>query len=259
MYLTMENQELHQETNPIPNSEKSQKQKGIFRNFYLNFLRGLLGLTFSLLAAASIIYIVLVFVSPMVSEWSITLDSRRTALFSDKSDSLNVKKEIESLNTEIKRVENLLYAFTPKSPFIIVSTSDNRFYLYSNRKLVREGNCSTGSFILLENAEGKKWLFSTPKGIHKVQSKLTDPVWRRPDWAFVEEGLPIPSATDPSRYEYGVLGDYALSIGDGYLIHGTINKRQHGKPVTHGCVRLGDEDLEAVYKTLPVGAKVIIY
>ena len=40
------------------------------------------------------------------------------------------------------------------------------------------------------------------------------------------------------------LGDYALALGDGYLIHGTIYKRFLGMPVTHGCVRLNDEDLE---------------
>lgn len=95
----------------------------------------------------------------------------------------------------------------------------------------------------------------------KIQDpgKITSPVWRKPDWAFVEEGLPIPSATHPSRYEYGVLGDYALSIGDGYLIHGTLYKRFLGMPVTHGCIRLNDEDLEAIYNTLAVGSKVYIF
>ena len=95
--------------------------------------------------------------------------------------------------------------------------------------------------------------------MYKVLGKVTNPVWRRPDWSYVEEGLPIPSANDPSRWEAGVLGDYALSIGDGYLIHGTIYKRFLGMPVTHGCIRMNDEDLEAVYKTLDLGSKVYIY
>ena len=30
-------------------------------------------------------------------------------------------------------------------------------------------------------------------------------------------------------------------------------------PVTHGCVRLGDEDLEAVYYYLQEGSKVFIF
>ncbi len=64
---------------------------------------------------------------------------------------------------------------------------------------------------------------------------------------------------DFSRYEYGVLGDYALAIGDGYMIHGTIYKRFLGMPVTHGCVRLNDEDLEVIYNTLNIGSKVYIF
>jgi L,D-transpeptidase ErfK/SrfK len=55
------------------------------------------------------------------------------------------------------------------------------------------------------------------------------------------------------------LGDYALAIGDGYLIHGTIYKRFLGMPVTHGCVRLNDEDLEVIYNTLNIGSKVYIF
>jgi len=29
--------------------------------------------------------------------------------------------------------------------------------------------------------------------------------------------------------------------------------------VTHGCIRLGDEDLEVVFKSLNVGSRVYIY
>jgi lipoprotein-anchoring transpeptidase ErfK/SrfK len=50
-----------------------------------------------------------------------------------------------------------------------------------------------------------------------------------------------------------------MSLGDGYLIHGTIYKRFIGMPVTHGCVRLGDEDLKAIFNTLSIGSKVYIF
>ena len=69
----------------------------------------------------------------------------------------------------------------------------------------------------------------------------------------------MPLKGSPDRYEYGTLGDYALSLGKGYLIHGTLYQRFLGLPVTHGCIRLGDEDLAEVYKNLNVGSKVFIY
>jgi len=56
-----------------------------------------------------------------------------------------------------------------------------------------------------------------------------------------------------------VLGDYALSLGDGYLIHGTLYQRLLGMPVTHGCIRLNDDDLKEVFNALSVGSKVYIY
>ncbi|RIH66849.1 L,D-transpeptidase [Mariniphaga sediminis] len=143
--------------------------------------------------------------------------------------------------------------------FLIVNTTNNTFRLYQNRQVVRSGLCSTGSFIHLEADSLQSWLFETPKGVFTIKNKMTDPVWRKPDWAFIEEGLPPPPPGHPSRYERGVLGDYALDLGKGYLIHGTLYQRLIGQPVTHGCIRLNDQDLEHIYKTLQVGSKVYIY
>ena len=169
------------------------------------------------------------------------------------------KKQVSLLQKDVQRLSRKFSSYTSGLSYIVINTTDNRFFLYRNKKLIREGFCSSGSYTMLKTEGEQKWIFKTPKGKYRIQGKITSPVWRRPDWAFVEEGLPIPSANHSSRWEYGVLGDYALSIGDGYLIHGTLYKRFLGMPVTHGCVRLNDEDLEAIYHTLSVGSKVYIF
>jgi lipoprotein-anchoring transpeptidase ErfK/SrfK len=171
----------------------------------------------------------------------------------------NYLKQIALLTKDIQRLSKKYSSYTSGQSYIVINTTDNRFFLYKNKKLIREGFCSSGSYTMLKTESEKKWIFKTPKGKYWIQGKITSPVWRRPDWSFVEEGLPIPSENDPSRWEYGVLGDYAMSIGDGYLIHGTLYKRFLGMPVTHGCVRLNDEDLEAIYNTLSIGSKVYIF
>ena len=56
-----------------------------------------------------------------------------------------------------------------------------------------------------------------------------------------------------------MMGDYALGLGRGYFIHGTMYKRLLGRNVSHGCVRLGDEDLKLLYTSIPIGTRVIIY
>jgi len=169
------------------------------------------------------------------------------------------KKLIGQLNRDIQRHSRKYNSYTSGQSYIVINTTDNRFFLYRNKKLIREGFCSSGSYTMLQTEGDRKWIFKTPKGKYWIQGKTTNPVWKKPDWAFVEEGLPIPSKDHHTRYEYGVLGDYALSIGDGYLIHGTIYKRFLGMPVTHGCVRLNDDDLEAIFNTLSIGSKVYIF
>ncbi len=163
------------------------------------------------------------------------------------------------LDKELAGLRKKMSVLIPKQPYLIVNTSGNDFMLMKDDQIMREGMCSTGSYTILQAGDEQSWIFKTPRGMFKIQNKIENPVWKKPDWAFIEEGLPVPSANHPSRFEYGVLGDYALYLGQGYLIHGTLYKRFLGMPVTHGCVRMGDEDLEEVYKTLPIGSRVYIY
>lgn len=174
-------------------------------------------------------------------------------------DAYSVGEEQAELEKQILATNRKIGAVTPRSFYMVINSSGNEFKLYKGDKLIRSGLCSTGSYIKLEAEDNKHWIFKTPRGEYKILGKTVDPVWRRPDWAFVEEGIPVPSANHSSRFEYGVLGDYALSLGDGYLIHGTLYQRFLGLPVTHGCVRLNDDDLEEVYKSLGIGSKVFIY
>jgi L,D-transpeptidase ErfK/SrfK len=167
--------------------------------------------------------------------------------------------EQKNIHRELAALDNKLNARRPKSYYLVINSAANEFSLYRGDQLICRDKCSTGSYVLLKNGEQQQWMFKTPKGEFRIQYKTLSPVWKKPDWAFVEEGLPVPSANHHSRFEYGVLGDYALSLGDGYLIHGTLYQRFLGLPVTHGCIRMNDENLELVYRSLQVGSKVYIY
>ena len=172
---------------------------------------------------------------------------------------VNVEKDLKALNKKLDQLNKRVQRLTPGSAFLVINTTNNTFELYKNNEIIRQGRCSTGSFKSLEVDSTKSYLFETPKGVLTVRNKVTDPVWTKPDWAFIEEGLPVPPPGHSSRREANVLGAYALHLGDGYMIHGTLYQRLIGSSVTHGCVRLLDDDLEAVYKTLPIGSKVFIY
>ena len=147
---------------------------------------------------------------------------------------------------------------TPKGMVVIIDTARGRLQLMRDGVVLRDAACSAGSGTILREPGDRIWVFDTPLGERRVLSKQRDPVWTKPDWAFVEEGTLPP--TDPAARRDDVsLGDYSLSLGDGYLIHGTLFQSLLGQPVTHGCIRLGDEDLEYVWRTVRVGTRVLLY
>lgn len=165
----------------------------------------------------------------------------------------------ERLLAENRRLRAKLDRLMPRGVYIVVDQSQNRLYLKQRDRVLLTAVCSSGSgMVLLDEGTKRRWVFDTPRGRFTVSSKLTNPVWRKPDWAFAEDGLPVPQ--DPAeRLEYGSLGEHALYLADGYMIHGTLYERLLGRSVTHGCIRLGRDDLRAVYKLVPVGTPVFIY
>lgn len=68
----------------------------------------------------------------------------------------------------------------------------------------------------------------------------------------------IPPLATLNRRLKGELGDYALDLGDGYMLHGTADQTTIGSDGTHGCIRLGDAELLWLYTHVPVGMPVII-
>ena len=170
------------------------------------------------------------------------------------------KATLRTLQARYKTLSKQLSQFTPNQPYILVDTARNRLYVKHQAEVVLDAIASTGSGTILDKpGEGNsQWIFDTPRGEFLVKSKLTNPTWIKPDWAFVEEGLAVPQNT-ADRAEPGVLGDYALGFGKGYFIHGTLYTRLLGKNVTHGCIRLNDNDLKGVYKLARVGTPIMIF
>jgi len=99
----------------------------------------------------------------------------------------------------------------------------------------------------------------------------TDVVTRYPDGHKVpfetHEGQEIiakgnvvipPYGTNQRKYD-GTLGVNRLYLGDGYGIHGTDEPATIGSAASHGCVRLRNEDIETLFRIVPVGTVVYIY
>jgi len=218
---------------------------------YFKYIRGCFWILFFI--------ILYVYLLPLVPDYTAAMFAHGQKADTLSADDPKIKRLVKTAENSVGNLSRKFSGLSSNSAYIVINTTANKFYLYRNQKQIREGTCSTGSYILLESGEQQKWIFKTPKGQFRIQGKTTSPVWIKPDWAFIEEGLPVPPPNHESRYERGVLGDYALSLGHGYMIHGTLYQRFLGLPVTHGCIRLNDEDLNAVYHTLSIGSRVYIY
>jgi lipoprotein-anchoring transpeptidase ErfK/SrfK len=119
---------------------------------------------------------------------------------------------------------------------IIVSRSKNTLTLLAGDIVMKEYTVGTGEYD------------KTPLGDFKIRNKIPEPPWK---------GIPY---GDPKN----VLGTRWMGLvneGDtvpGYGIHGTWEPETVGKSVSQGCIRMVNEEVEELYKIMPVGAKVKI-
>ena len=69
----------------------------------------------------------------------------------------------------------------------------------------------------------------------------------------------VPPMGTSQRKVPEILGTRKLEIGDGYLIHGTNEESSIGDAVSHGCIRMFNEDVLRLYELVPVGTSVYIF
>jgi len=102
--------------------------------------------------------------------------------------------------------------------------------------------------------------WETPIGSGTVTSKAHDPAWYVPASIrkeHAELGDPLPAVVPPGPDN--PLGTRAIGLSlPGYLIHGTNKPAGVGMRVSHGCVRLYPEDVEALFDRVAVGTAVHI-
>jgi lipoprotein-anchoring transpeptidase ErfK/SrfK len=177
---------------------------------------------------------------------------RDTSLERLPDNSRAAKRAVEKTRARLNNLK-------PRGKYIVIDTHANKIFYRTEDSVILEATCSTGSGgELVDSATGRHWIFNTPRGVFKVRNKITGPWWRKPDWAFIEDNEAIPK-NESDRLDPNVMGDYALGFGDGFFIHGTIYERLLGINVTHGCVRVGTDDLAKLYKMTPIGTPIYIF
>jgi lipoprotein-anchoring transpeptidase ErfK/SrfK len=147
---------------------------------------------------------------------------------------------------------------TLRGRHVRISLAEHRLYVMQGERVLWSAVVGTGTGERLSGPE-RNWEFSTPRGTFRVQAKERDPVWVLPDWVFVKRGEPIPPRGAPERRVKGMLGEAAIYISREIAIHGTDQPELLGNGVSHGCIRMSNEDITRLYAELEVGTPVIIY
>lgn len=102
--------------------------------------------------------------------------------------------------------------------------------------------------------------WATPLGRTRVVAKAKDPTWYPPESIREEhaaENRPLPRVVPPGPDN--PLGRYAMRLAlPGYLIHGTNRPAGVGMRVTHGCIRMYPENIEELFREVPIDTPVHI-
>ncbi|MDM5126310.1 L,D-transpeptidase family protein [Aeromonas salmonicida] len=101
----------------------------------------------------------------------------------------------------------------------------------------------------------------TPEMTTTVIAKNPNPTWVpgpmvRKSW-LEQKGISLPAVVPPGPDN--PLGKFAMRLGYGnrdYLIHGTNKEFGVGLRVSAGCIRLRPDDIESLFKLVPVGTTV---
>ncbi len=148
--------------------------------------------------------------------------------------------------------------------YVVVHLAENRVFVFDGARAVWSAPAGTGTGFRLTTGE-HRWKFSTPRGMFRVRRMEKDPLWEAPDWHYVEKGLAIPAANSSSRLMRGIMGTTAIYLGDGIAIHGTnqpallLHADPERRRVSHGCIRLTNEDARALMHMVDVGTPVLVY
>ena len=123
---------------------------------------------------------------------------------------------------------------------IVVRTSERRLYYI-------QGNGSAIRYPVGVGKAGMAW-----HGRAYVERKLIRPAWAPP--ADIRRADPYLPSAIPGGSPRNPMGEAALGLDRGnYAIHGTNDPSSIGHFVSHGCIRMYNQDIVDLYSRVHVG------
>ncbi|MBP0724457.1 L,D-transpeptidase family protein [Bacillus sp. RG28] len=131
------------------------------------------------------------------------------------------------------------HSYAATNQLIVINKTTNNLAFYENGKLVK----------VFKVATGRKGSY-TPEGNFKIVNKIVN----RP---FYKEHIPGGDPRNPLGKRW--LGLNARGTwGDTYGIHGNSNASSIGKHISHGCIRMYNNQIEWLFPQVKINTPVII-
>ncbi len=128
---------------------------------------------------------------------------------------------------------------------IVVRTGERRLYYV-------QGNGSAIRYPVGVGKAGMAW-----HGHAYVERKLVRPAWAPP--ADIRRADPYLPSAIPGGSPRNPMGEAALGLDRGnYAIHGTNDPSSIGHFVSHGCIRMYNQDIVDLYSRVRVGTAVYV-
>jgi lipoprotein-anchoring transpeptidase ErfK/SrfK len=186
---------------------------------------------------------------PLIDSW---------ALASPSINNSNNPQSIPVINQNSTSTENRQLQTNPSTPpsspninkpvttpvqnlKLVLKLKERRLYVYRGEKLEVKYTVAVG-----------KPGWETPTGNFKIIQMLKDPAWAHP----FKKGVVIPpGTTNPLGKRWVAFWtDGTNSIG----FHGTPNESVMGRAVSHGCVRMRNRDVIALFDKVALGTPVTV-
>lgn len=151
----------------------------------------------------------------------------------------------DTASARFKRATIVNFASTATPGSILVNTREHALYLVL-------GNGQAAKYRVATAKKGFEWA-----GTHKISSKAKWPSWSPPaEMRQRRPELPTFMAGGPAN----PLGARALYLGNSiYRIHGTNEPKSIGKSASSGCIRMLNEDVSELYRSVKLGATVTVF
>ena len=134
--------------------------------------------------------------------------------------------------------------FIKNKDYIVIKTAKRKLFYYKNNQLDK----------VYSIAVGRKQF--QHYGTYKISRKKVWPSWT-PTKTVIKEHPSIPRFFKGGKRN--PLGARAMYLGtSAYRIHGTNNPKSIGKAASHGCFRMKNNDVIALYNKVKIGTTVYI-